>query len=256
MKTRWLSLAIALVALMVLASCAPAPTPTSAPPPTQAPAVIPPTAVPPTAISPTAVPPTQAPAVAPTPVPPTQAPAAVQPTAAAPAAPTQAPAAAQPTWQADGVIQPDEYAHTQALGEVTVHWRNDGKFLYFALEGATKGWIAMGLDPETRMQGANFILGFVKDGQAQVFDAYGQGQMGPTHPADDTIGGKNDIVAYAGAEEGDLTRFEVQIPLDSGDQYDKPLAPGGTYAVIVALGSGDEFNARHTFRGGGQITLD
>jgi multiple sugar transport system substrate-binding protein len=64
---------VALV-LVMLVSCAPAPTPTAVPPtaaptavpatavpPTKAPAVVPPTAVPPTAVPPTAVPPTAAP---------------------------------------------------------------------------------------------------------------------------------------------------------------------------------------------------
>ncbi|MFH1085981.1 MAG: DOMON domain-containing protein, partial [Chloroflexota bacterium] len=187
-------------------------------------------------------------------IPPTAAPPmALAPTAAPP---TTAPASGTADWKADGVIQPGEYAHSQAYGQVTFHWRNDTQQLYFAMEAATTGWVAVGLAPENRMQGADFVLGSVKDGQAQIFDAYGQGQVGATHPADDTIGGKNDIVAFAGVEVGDHTLFEVQIPLDSGDKYDRALKPGGTYPLIVAIGAADEFNARHTFRGGGQFTLD
>jgi len=57
-------------------------------------------------------------------------------------------------------------------------------------------------------------------------------------------------------EEDGVTRFEVRIPLDSGDEYDKPLQPGSTYPVIAAVGTSDSFDARHSSRAQGEITLD
>jgi len=175
---------------------------------------------------------------------------------------TKEPMAAEETmeptmgWQADGVVSDGEYAHEATVGEVRLWWSNDAEFLYLAMEASTTGWVSIGLDPERRMEGANFIIGAVAGGEAQIWDAYGTAPTGNMHPPDEELGGTNDIVAYAGLEEDGVTRFEVQIPLDSGDAFDKPLEPGGTYPIIVAVGSSDSFGASHTSRAGGSITLD
>jgi hypothetical protein len=160
------------------------------------------------------------------------------------------------TWQADGVISEGEYAHETTIGDVNLWWSSDAEFLYLAMEAPTTGWVAVGIDPVNRMQGANYVFGAVVDGQAMIWDAFGTAPVGNTHPPDEELGGTNDIVAYAGVEEDGVTRFEVQIPLDSGDEFDKLLEPGGTYAVIVAVGASDSFDARHTSRAVGSITLD
>lgn len=166
--------------------------------------------------------------------------------------PTAEPA---PAWQPDGVISPDEYAHTtQAVG-VTLHWVNDDEFLYAAVSAETPGWVAVGLDPENRMQGANFIFGFVQGDQTSIADMYGT-EPTAVHPFDEELGGTNDIVAYGGREEGGTTTIEFQIALDSGDAYDKPLSPGSTYPVLLAWGTVDEFQLYHGGRGVSEITLD
>ena len=169
---------------------------------------------------------------------------------------TVAPTAESPVWVADGTIKEDEYAHGITVGKVQVWWSNDAKSLYLALEAETTGWLAIGLDPENRMQGANYVIGLVEEGQAKAWDAYGTGPVGATHPPDTELGGSDDIVSFAAHEEDGTTFLEVQIPLDSGDKYDKPLQPGETYPVIVAVGRSDSFDAPHTFRAAGQITLD
>ena len=185
---------------------------------------------------------------------------ASKPTEAATVAPTEKPTTMASTqgaapWKADGVIGKDEYAHEATIGDVHLWWRNDAKYLYIAFEAKTSGWVAVGLDPETRMKGANFIIGMMSGGQAKVVDAYGNAEIA-SHPPDEDLGGKNDIVASAGIQEGGVTRFEVQIPLDSGDKYDKPLKPGGTYKVIAAFAESSEFNVHHSSRATGEITLD
>lgn len=166
------------------------------------------------------------------------------------------PASEMPSWKADGFITEGEYAHETTIGDVRLWWRNDAEYLYIAFEGKTNGWVAVGLDPERRMKGANYLIGIITGGQTKVYDAYGMGEVGATHPADEELGGKNDIVAFAGVQEGGLTRFEVQVPLDSGDRYDKPLRPGGSYVVLAALSESAQFNASHSARSIGRITLD
>jgi hypothetical protein len=239
---------IVILVVLVFASGCTAPTPTPLPP-TAVPTKAAPTAVPPAAIPPTVAP--TKPAATPEPT----KPAAAAPTAAPTVAPTAAPKAGA-AWAADGVVTPGEYAHEATFGQVQVWWRNDAKSLYLAMSGKTTGWVSVGLAPDNRMQGANYIFGYVANGKAQVFDAYGQGATGATHPADQDAGGRNDIIASGGSERDGVTLIEAQIPLDSGDKFDKALKPGETVKVIAALGGADDFSARHAFRGSGEIVLD
>lgn len=137
-----------------------------------------------------------------------------------------------------------------------VWWRNDNTHLYLAAEAKAEGWIGVGLAPDNRMQGANYIIASMAGGQPKIFDAWGLAPTGATHPQDTEQGGKNDIVAYSVVRKDGVTRFEAQIPLNSGDKYDKPLKPGDTVKIIVAYGASDDYNARHPFRATGEIVLD
>jgi len=171
---------------------------------------------------------------------------------------TEVATAEEPTfaWIADGQIAEGEYVHEAELKGFRLWWRNDSEYLYLAMEGKTEGWISIGIDPERAMEGANYLLGYVVDGEALLWDAYGTAPTGATHPPDEDLGGTNDIVAFAGIEQDAVTRFEVQIPLDSGDQYDKSLKPGERYSIIVATGNKDEYDAYHSMRAAGAIDLD
>ncbi len=157
---------------------------------------------------------------------------------------------------ADGVITAGEYAHSVEVAGVTVHWTNDATHLFLAAEAPAAGWVAVGLDPESRMQGANYVFALLAEGAPTVIDAYGTAPTG-AHPADTDLGGTSDVVAASAALVGDLARFEAQLPLDSGDTFDRPLAPGGSYTIIAAYGPpGGGVEARHVSRGSGTIALD
>ncbi len=160
-----------------------------------------------------------------------------------------------PAWEADATIGEDEYTDSADFGQMKVWWRHDGEFLYLAMEGQTEGWIAIGIEPTNAMQDADFLLGFVDEGEAQIWDAYGTAPAGANHPPDEELGGTRDIEAFAGTEADGMTRFELQIPLDSGDEYDKALSPGENYNIIVAMGTGDTYNAGHFFVSSGTLAL-
>jgi hypothetical protein len=155
------------------------------------------------------------------------------------------------------LIGDGEYPHTVEAAGIAFHWTNDDENLYAAVAAETNGWVSVGIDPETKMKGANFVFGYVKDGTAFVQDMFGTKPTGrASHPPDEELGGGDDVLEYAGREEGNVTTIEFKIPLDSGDQYDKPLSPGTTYAIILAIGPRDDLDARHVAEGYGEITLD
>jgi len=155
----------------------------------------------------------------------------------------------------DGIINTGEYAHAMEAGGFRVYWSNDAVVLRMGLFGPGTGYVAIGLDPDRRMQGANFIIGTIRNGQIVIRDDYGAGTV--SHGSDIDNGGTDDILAAAGREFNGQTTLEFIIPLDSGDRFDKPLVPGETYQVLVAFhDTSDDFSIRHSQRGAGEIRLD
>lgn len=200
----------------------------------------------------------------------TVAPTATEPSSPLPtpeqASPLPTPEGAEPTstaeasagsiWTADGIISEGEYGSQADFGDIRIWWGNDESSLYLAMEGDTTGWVSVGINPQQGMQGADFLFGFVADGEARLWDAWGTAPTGPNHPPDEDLGGTDDITDFAGVEEDGITRFELRVPLDSGDAYDHSLQPGQTYPVIVAIGPQDDFNAYHSRYDQGEISID
>lgn len=159
-------------------------------------------------------------------------------------------------WVLNGEVSENEYPNALDFDEMRIWWRNDDTYLYVALEGETEGWIAVGLNPEQGMQGADYFFGYVDaDGEVHVWDAYGTAPQGNAHPPDEELGGTNDILAYVGVQEGGVTRFEYQIMLNSGDAHDVSFRPGERYPFILAIGDEDSFEAYHRKYVRGEMAL-
>ena len=103
------------------------------------------------------------------------------------------------------------------------------------------------------MKNADMVQGLVVARVAQVLDLYSSEDYGP-HIADVDQGGTDDILASGGAEVDGFTTIEFKRALNTGDSYDKPLAPG-TNPILWAYGSGDSITQKHATRGKGEILL-
>ena len=112
----------------------------------------------------------------------------------------------------------------------------------------TSGWMGVGFNsemPET-MKGANFLIGYVKGGTAEVFDHYGTETK--KHKDDEKIDGKSDLSNVSGSEQDGQTVLEFTVPLDSGDAVDKPLNVQEDTIVLLAYGRSDSIVLKHRFR--------
>ncbi len=160
-------------------------------------------------------------------------------------------------WKPDGVVSKGEYDQELELaeGRFKVYWKTDGEYLYMALVGKTKGWVAIGFEPTKRMKDADMVIGWVKDGKATVIDAYSTGETGP-HPPDEKLGGRNDILSYGGSEKSGVTTIEFKRKLSTGDKYDKDLKLRTKIAFIFAMADEDMFTKKHNVaKGSGELSL-
>lgn len=159
-------------------------------------------------------------------------------------------------YKADGIITDGEYENRSVYRDLEIYWSNDNKYLYMALRGKTKGYISIGFQPGSMMKDADIIMGYVQDEKVEVFDQYSTGNFGP-HPADEELGGSNDIISYGGEESNDYTIIEFVRLLKTEDKYDHELKSGKN-KIIWAYSHQDNPKASHIIRGYGEIeiTLD
>jgi len=129
-------------------------------------------------------------------------------------------------------------------GEMEISWKNDREYLYMALNGTAKGWLAIGFEPREWMKNADMILGYVQGGKAVVLDEYCTGNYGP-HIEDTMLGGTDDILESAGSKTAGRTVIEFKRKLDTGDRFDKALSPGQAISVIWASSQGSDASVKH-----------
>jgi len=137
----------------------------------------------------------------------------------------------------------------------SLQWRVNGDMLDVVLSYETTGWVSVGFDPSRMMQDANIIIGYVVDGTATISDQYGTGQT--AHQPDTEIGGADSLVNGSGVEEKGYTEISFSIPLDSGEDADRPLEPGSTYTVLLGHGpeGADDFTTYHAGRTSVEIEI-
>lgn len=130
--------------------------------------------------------------------------------------------------------------------DFTLELSIDSENLYIKASANTTGWIAVGFEPTKMMKGSDIIIGYVTDDGAVIEDHYGNGYT--SHKSDELLGGANNVTLIGGSQKEGVTTVEFSIPLNSKDQYDKGLIPGGEYKLIYATGKKDNIKSRHNFR--------
>jgi hypothetical protein len=167
-------------------------------------------------------------------------------------------------WAPDGVVGENEYSRTMVVagparsgysgGEMEISWRNDGGYLYMALKGETSGWLSIGFDPLEWMKDADVIWGTVDDGEAIVLDEHSTGNYGP-HEDDTILGGSYDILESGGSEADGHTVVEFKRRLNTGDEFDKALAPGQSVSIIWAMADSKSRSMKHNVAYGEAILV-
>ncbi len=162
-----------------------------------------------------------------------------------------------PQYSADGIINPSEYEYKKSLSDekVIVYWKIEGDEIKLAFKAKTKGWVALGLDPENKMDKADMISGCADNsGKQIVADCYSMGMFGP-HPEDIDEGGTNDILEYGANEKDGITSIEFTRKLSTGDKLDKDIPLDKPLKVIWGVGQDDDIQSMHNDVGKGTINF-
>lgn len=147
-----------------------------------------------------------------------------------------------------------DYSYELVDKKITFAWKVDGDSLAVKLVAETDGWIGIGFNPIDKMMGANFILGYVKDGKAKIVDEYGTKET--QHKSDKKLEGSVDATLIGGTEIDGKTTIEFVIPLDSGDKNDTKIDVDGDTIVLLGYGAGrDSFRAKHKYRSTWMVNL-
>lgn len=176
-----------------------------------------------------------------------------EPTPAASEAAINTPSEPEPTAESEET-QPAAFSSVETIG-MTLSWRVVDTSLEVAVTGPTTGWVAVGFKPSRGMRDANILIGYVSGDETVMSDQYGVSMTG--HRPDDQIGGDTHLAVLSGEEADGETTITFRIPLDSGDEYDQPLAAGETVQVILAYGPNgqDDMTTYHAGRAGIEITI-
>ncbi len=148
-----------------------------------------------------------------------------------------------------------EYDHEAKAKKMSFSWKVVGDTLAVKMSAETEGWVGIGFNPSKKMKDANFVLGYVKKGEAKIIDEFGNG---PTkHSSDKKLGGTVDAALVGGTEEGGITTIEFTMPLKSTDKYDPVIDVNGDTIVLLAYGpSRDSFKTKHKYRTALKVNLN
>lgn len=138
---------------------------------------------------------------------------------------------------------------------VTLTVRLETDSLEISISAPTTGWVSVGFEPSRVMKDADIYIGYVRDDEVVLRDDFGTGNT--SHAPDTSLGGESSFTRLSGTEADGLTSISFVIPRDSGDSFDKVLAAGGTYKVLLGYGpeGSDDFTTYHRWVKSVDLTL-
>lgn len=154
----------------------------------------------------------------------------------------------------DGKLSPNEYQNYVNLssGDFRIFWSIIKDEVFILMIGKTKGWVALGIDPSSKAGNADYIIGYVTDKEVKVLDYFAP-EVHLRHTLDEKLGGKNDILDFAGTEDKEFTYIEFKRKLSTKDKYDKEFPSSGKLNIVWALGPSDDPSSKHIKAGYGVL---
>lgn len=134
-----------------------------------------------------------------------------------------------------------------------VSWHFSDQLIHFEVEAPTQGWVTIGFNTHTGIQGAYLLMGRIKHAKAEVVEHYtvSPGKYKPITQ----LGGEVNIKQISGEESNGRTLIRFSVPVEASNAYQKSLKEGLSYTLILAYSAEDDFQHHSRMRTSHPITL-
>lgn len=136
---------------------------------------------------------------------------------------------------------------------MSIKWYFEPHAICFEMSAPTTGWVAIGFNEHSGLQGAYLIMGNVKENVPSVVEYYTV-SPGDYRPIT-SFGAKADIRNIEGFETSSKTTIKFSLPRKSSSSYQKDVKPGMKYSLIMAYSREDDFGHHSIMRTSEAITL-
>jgi hypothetical protein len=150
--------------------------------------------------------------------------------------------------------QDPTYQHKIDLRKMTFEWSLEPNLIHVKISANTSGWVGIGFNPVHAMKGANFILGYVQDGKAQLKNQFGDSNF--HHDNYEKPGGESEITNISGKESNGITEIAFTLPLKSEVNPGNVIKTDQDIMILLAHGPAmKSFTIKHTYKSEIKVNL-
>jgi hypothetical protein len=137
-------------------------------------------------------------------------------------------------------------------GGMSVRWYIEGTDLFVTMKAPTTGWVAVGFNTQSTLDGSLLILGAVEAGMVRVEEHIAQP---PKHPNRIHLGGSLALRRFEAKEQDGETQVSFVLDLLTRDHVAPLLSLGALVYLTLAFSQDDDFQHHSIMRTSVQITL-
>ncbi|GMN10561.1 hypothetical protein MTsPCn9_24640 [Croceitalea sp. MTPC9] len=130
--------------------------------------------------------------------------------------------------------------------QMDISWEINKDIIEFTATAPDDGWIAIGINSEDNIIGANlYMINVTKNGVlAEDFYVVSAGNPKPV----EELGSKSRIINFSGEEINGKTKVKFSIPTNNADDYHFNLKEGEKTWLVCAYSMEDEFDHHSRMR--------
>ncbi|MGB0983993.1 MAG: DOMON domain-containing protein [Saprospiraceae bacterium] len=134
-----------------------------------------------------------------------------------------------------------------------VSWHFENERVYFEVSAPTNGWVTIGFNQNSEIQGAYLLMSNVIQDRVNVVEHYTI-SAGNYKPITE-LGSVAKVENIKGKEVGDSTQIAFSLPVGALSKYQKDLKPNMDYFMILAYSRADDFQHHSMMRTHIKVTL-
>ncbi|GAB4415546.1 MAG: hypothetical protein OHK0039_24210 [Bacteroidia bacterium] len=153
------------------------------------------------------------------------------------------------------ILRPPQHSYPRHIerNQMVVTWTLTDTHLAISMQAPVGGWVAIGLNPEDRLDGTNLYMGRVQADRAEVVEHYVL-RPGDYRPLV-SLGGQTAVSQVSGSQHDGSTCLHFRIDRTVFDRYHHALQQGQLLHLLMAYSLEDDFAHHSIMRTSVQIRL-